>query len=161
MTPRQVLECARSAGLHLENIGDRLRITGGEALTQEAFDSITAQLRRHKAGVLQEMREEAYTLLVALMRKGKARLVFYENGSCWPDWTEPPGSRFLFRGEFLFLQDIFCFASPLPHHRLGELKRIQAEAGGASAPAAAKGDSRQPADDQTHKPPRQKQGTLS
>lgn len=124
MTPRQVIEQVRAAGLRLENVGDRLRITGGEELDQAVFEGHLATLRQHKAGVLQELREEAFAALLELIRQGKARINRYYNGNCWPD---TPGVVCDFRGEQLLVQDLFCYASPLPHHRAGKIMRLQAE----------------------------------
>ncbi len=126
MTPRQIMSEALRLRVHLEAQGDRLHILGGDGLPVAVFEELRQALAANKAGVLHELRLEAWRELLAIVEHCGVRFRRHVGGGTWPEFPHEVDGRPWGYEDSCHVLAVFLKASPLPHQRLPELLALQA-----------------------------------
>ncbi len=125
MTPREIMSEALRLGVRLDAQGDQLRILGGDALPAAVFEELRQALAANKAGVLHELRLEAWRELLAIVEYGAVRFHRHVGGGTWPEFPREVDVRPWTFEDSAHVVRVFLKASPLPHQRLPELLALQ------------------------------------
>lgn len=126
MTPRQLMSEALRLGVRLDVQGDRLRMLGGDAVPVESFEKLRRDLAANKAGVLHELRLEAWRELLEIVAHCRVRFHRHVGGGTWPEFPHEVGGRPWGYEDSAHVLAVFLRSSPLPHQRLSELLALQA-----------------------------------